>query len=135
MSITKNVLLRKILIFNIENWFWKSNQGTFWQLPITPILKIQSFPLGVLIFKQKSFQFCALHLKSRKPVLLYHTFQPMRPTLTCVNVTPNSFIKFPLLGVKCKYWHQVNVNCVWTIFKFDHQSCCWSRSFTTYLRY
>ena len=50
MSITPNVLLnwyssmkkkiRKILmIFDIENWLWKSNFGTFWQLPITPIFK------------------------------------------------------------------------------------------------
>ena len=51
MSISTNVLLnwyssmkkkfRKIpTIFDIENWLWKSNFGTFWQLPITPIFKI-----------------------------------------------------------------------------------------------
>ena len=34
--------LRKIpMIFDIENWLWKSNFGTFWHLPIVPILKIQ----------------------------------------------------------------------------------------------
>ena len=34
--------LKKIpMIFYIENWLWKSNYGTFWHLPITPILKIQ----------------------------------------------------------------------------------------------
>ena len=66
MSITKNVLLnwyssmkkklRKIrMIFDIENWLWKSNFGTFWQLAINPKLKIQSFPLGMLILSQKSF--------------------------------------------------------------------------------
>ena len=32
--------------FDIENWLWKSNFGTFWQLTINPKLKIQSFPLG-----------------------------------------------------------------------------------------
>ena len=31
--------------FDIENWLWKSNFGTFWHLPITPILKIQQFSL------------------------------------------------------------------------------------------
>ena len=50
MSLTKNVLLnwyssmkkkRKIwMIFDIENWLWKSNFGTFWQLAINPKLKI-----------------------------------------------------------------------------------------------
>ena len=37
------------MIFDIENWLWKSNFGTFWHLPTTPILKIQYFPLGMLI--------------------------------------------------------------------------------------
>ena len=33
---------RKIqIIFDIENWLWKSNFGTFWHLPIKPIFKIQ----------------------------------------------------------------------------------------------
>ena len=51
MPITKNVLLnwyssmkkkRNIrMIFDIENWLWKSNFGTFWQLAINPKLKIQ----------------------------------------------------------------------------------------------
>ena len=34
--------MRKIrTIFDIENRLWKSNFGTFWHLPINPILKIQ----------------------------------------------------------------------------------------------
>ena len=52
--ITKNVLLnsyssmkkkiRKIrMISDVETWVWKSNLGTFWHLPITPIHKIQWF--------------------------------------------------------------------------------------------
>ena len=66
MSMTKYVLLnwyssmktklRKIrMIFDIENWLWKPNFGTFYQFAINPKLKIQSFPLGVLIRMQKSF--------------------------------------------------------------------------------
>ena len=62
MSITKNVLvnwyssmkrkLRKIRIsFYVENSLWKSNFGTFWHLPINPILKIQL----LLILRQKFF--------------------------------------------------------------------------------
>ena len=60
ISITQNVLLnwyssmkkklRKIwMIFDIENWLWNSNIGTFWQLVINPKLKIQSFSLSILI--------------------------------------------------------------------------------------
>ena len=55
MSITNNVLLnwyylmekklRKLrMIFDIENWLWKSNFGTLWHLPVSPINKIQKFP-------------------------------------------------------------------------------------------
>ena len=29
------------MIFDTENWFWKSNFGTFWQLAINPDLKIK----------------------------------------------------------------------------------------------
>ena len=43
----------------------------FGQLAITPILKMQSFPLGMLIFRQKSFQFCIPRLKNRQPILPY----------------------------------------------------------------
>jgi hypothetical protein len=47
MILSKKVLLkwkkmRKIrMIFDIENWLWKSNFGTIWQLTINPKLKIQ----------------------------------------------------------------------------------------------
>ena len=41
----------------------------FWYLPIAPILKIQWFPLSMLFFRQKSFQFCTPHLKTWQPVL------------------------------------------------------------------
>ena len=35
--------IRKIrMIFDIENWLWKSNFGTFWQLAINPKLKTQN---------------------------------------------------------------------------------------------
>ena len=34
-----------------------------------PILKIQSFPLDMLIFRQKYFQFFILRLKTRQPAL------------------------------------------------------------------
>jgi hypothetical protein len=64
MILSKNVLLnwyssmekklRKIrMIFDIENWLWKSNFGIFLQLAINPKLKIQQFPFGMLILRQK----------------------------------------------------------------------------------
>ena len=44
------------MIFDIENWLLKVKlKGTIWHLPITPILKIQQFPLGMLIFRQFFF--------------------------------------------------------------------------------
>ena len=52
--------MRKIwIIFDVENWLWKSNVGTFWHLPINPFLKIQWFLLSMLILRQKPFYFCA----------------------------------------------------------------------------
>ena len=38
--------LRKIrMIFDKENWLWKSDIGTFWQFPAKPIYKIGYFHL------------------------------------------------------------------------------------------
>ena len=48
--------LRKIrIIFDIESWLLKSNFGTFWQFTVNPKLKLQSFPLDMLILRQESF--------------------------------------------------------------------------------
>ena len=66
MSITTNVLLnsyssmkkkfRKIpMIFDIENWLWKSNFGTFWHLPLLQFSKFGNFIWIQLIFSQKPF--------------------------------------------------------------------------------
>ena len=34
--------MKKIsMIFQVENWLWKSNFGTFWQLAVNQKLKIQ----------------------------------------------------------------------------------------------
>ena len=82
MSVTKIVLLnwypstkkelRKIgLIFDIDNWLWKSNFGIFWQLAISAKLKIQSFSLSMLILRQKSFSFCILHMRAPQPVSIF----------------------------------------------------------------
>ena len=42
-------------IFDIENWLWKYDFGTFWQTGAPRILKIQQFPLSMLILGQKAF--------------------------------------------------------------------------------
>ena len=45
----------KILsIFDIENWLWKYDFGTFWQTGAPHILKIQRFPLSMSILGQKA---------------------------------------------------------------------------------
>ena len=43
-----------LLIFDIENWFWKYDFGTFWQTGAPRILKIQRFPLSISILGQKA---------------------------------------------------------------------------------
>ena len=60
-----NYWVLRIGVVAIENGLWKSNFSTFWHL------SIQQFPLGMLIFRQKSFQFCIQHLKTWQPVLPY----------------------------------------------------------------
>ena len=42
--------------------------SNFCHLPITPILKIQKLPLGMLIFRQKKFKFFTPPMKTRQPV-------------------------------------------------------------------
>ena len=67
--------MRKIrVIFDIENWHWKSNFGTFWYLPINSILKIQSFPFSMLILSQKIFLIWFSPLENSKPrIAILHT--------------------------------------------------------------
>ena len=42
------------LIFDIENWLWKYNFGTFWQTIIQHRIVLKQFPLSVSILGQKS---------------------------------------------------------------------------------
>ena len=42
------------LIFDIENWLWKYDFGTFWQTGAPRILKMQRFPLSMSILGQKA---------------------------------------------------------------------------------
>ena len=51
------------MIFDIENWLWKSNFGTFWHLPTTPIHKIQQFPLDILFLTKNLSNFVSLTWK------------------------------------------------------------------------
>ena len=71
---------RKIrMIFDLENWLWKSNFGTFWQLTTTPILKIQSFRFGMLIllyfvppaWKLENPYCCSVRILRKTPRLNY----------------------------------------------------------------
>ena len=46
----RNKKMRKIpIIFDIENWLWKSNFSTFWKLAINQKLKMQNFPFGTYV--------------------------------------------------------------------------------------
>ena len=71
------------MIFDKENWLWKSNLGTFWNLPN---LKISNLYLGMLIFRQKYFQFCTPHLKTQQPVLPYLQYITLRHNCTLYTI-------------------------------------------------
>ena len=47
-------LFFNLLIFNVENWLWKYDFGTFQLSHITSIYKIQHFPWSLFIFLIKS---------------------------------------------------------------------------------
>ena len=48
--------LRRIrIIFYIENWLWKPNLGTFWQLAVNPKLKILKISFGYVDSNAKTF--------------------------------------------------------------------------------
>ena len=73
--LSKNVLLNWKIIDKDFDDFWHRKltlRVKFWHilnLPITPILKIQSFPLGMLIFRLKSFQFCTPNSTTRITIM------------------------------------------------------------------
>ena len=51
------------MIFDLENWLWTSNFGTFWHLPITPIHKFQWFHLNSWFLGQNLSTFASLPWK------------------------------------------------------------------------
>ena len=86
------------------------------RLPISPILKIQKFPLGILILSQKSFYFPIPRLKTPQPVLPYFKcifgiYLRMSTLLSIIIIlllcrylgtTPNSSSLAPLLTSICQ---------------------------------
>ena len=69
------------------------------------IIKIQSFPLGMLIFRQKYFQFCIAHLKTRQSVYghKYIAFKKVAPVLLILFSLHKS-LKAESLTLKLKNW-------------------------------
>ena len=53
------------MIFDIENWLWKSNFGTFWQLAINPKLKTQN---SIISFEYVDFS-------AKNLLILYPPFE------------------------------------------------------------
>ena len=52
------IFFKKIrLIFDIENWLWKYNLGTFWGPGTMSIYKIKQFPLNTVDFWAKTLLF------------------------------------------------------------------------------
>ena len=109
---------RKIrMIFYIENSLWKSNFGTFWHLPINPILIF--FPLSMLILREKSFQFCTTSKKTPQLIMPYY------PSAHAQNIYngAKSFLKehfyFHALNLyeSISFWN-------WTMMLFTCESGC-----------
>ena len=65
------------LIFDIENWLWKYNFGTFWGPGAMSIYKIQQFHLNNSWFLSKTLLF-RIHQVRKNNVLLF-----ARPEFTC----------------------------------------------------
>ena len=68
-------------IFDIENWLWKYDFGTFWQTGAPRILKIQRFPLSIAWSWQKACILGPTIFKIPQPNWHYGTCQksPVTP--------------------------------------------------------
>ena len=64
-----------LLIFDIENWLWKYNFGTFWQTDAPRIFKIQRFPLSMSILGQKACILGPTIFKIRQPPPVSKSFR------------------------------------------------------------
>ena len=97
VNISKNVPLnwyssmKKVKYFDD---FWcrkltlKVNFGTFWHLPITPILKIQQFSFGYVDFRQKIFP------------ILYSPLEKLTTRITILSMVKNIWTHSK------KYWRR-----------------------------
>ena len=45
---------KNLLIFDVENWFWKYDFGTFWQTIVHRMIVLKQFPLSMSILGQIS---------------------------------------------------------------------------------
>ena len=96
-------------IFDIENWLWKYDFGTFWQAGAPHILKIQHFPLSMLILGQEA---CILG------PTIFKIPQPNWHYCLWMSSIYSFFCMYRLLHNKGL------VNTMWTIF------CCFRPQFT-----
>ena len=62
-------------IFEIENWFWKYNFGTFWRTVIHRRIVLKQFSLSMLILGQKSCILGTTTFKIPQPNWDYNTYQ------------------------------------------------------------
>ena len=94
-----------LLIFDIENWLWKSDFGTFWQIDTMSIQQIQSFPLGHHWFLAKNISnFVSLSWKH----------DTWKPTISSWKFLLNSVFLFLYT-----YWLLILVDFAWIPFKFS----------------
>ena len=67
------------LIFDIENWLWKYDFGTFWRTVIHVRIFLKNFPLSMLILGQKSSFLGPTIFKIPQPNWYYYIpIQPAR---------------------------------------------------------
>ena len=132
MPVTKNVLLNSYSSkkrekdsddFWIENWIWKTNFGTFWHLPINPILKILLFSIGMLIFRQKSFQFCIPCLKTQQPVLPYSIISQWTKLADHLGSVPTDLANWGPSGPGPDHLEKETDKMVKKMPKFDYTQC------------
>ena len=75
------------MIFDIENWLWKSNFGTFWQLAINPKLKTQNSII--------SFGYVDSYAK-----IFLILYPPLKNSTTHIANLDKMFIKLESVGKK-----------------------------------
>ena len=114
-------------IFDIENWLWKYDFGTFWQTIIHCKIVLKQFPLSILILGQKSCILGPRIFKIPQPLLLFlYLFCQiyLHSQHVCFSSIPRSNLNFNILKIKWYFVTKVDhlyieKHSVWSFISFS----------------